>query len=94
MYIEEAAKIRENLVCFEGMISRKTHEYIWKVLVAPSTKKQLAEFALAIDPCRPHCSKTALKPYLSDDLSVYFFLKKDGKIVCMEYKEFLSLNGL
>jgi hypothetical protein len=35
-----------------------------------------------------------IRHYIKDELSVYFFLKKRGNIICRKYEEFLSANHI
>jgi hypothetical protein len=94
MNLEQAQKIRQELLYLEGIIARETTEYIWKVLVGPQDRQKLERFRKSFDPALPFDPLGMIRPYLKDELSVYFFLKKEGHIICRRYEEFLSANHI
>lgn len=94
MNLEQAQQLRQGLMYLEGLISWKSREYIWKILVGPLDRRLLDRFRDSIDPTVPFDPKTLIKPYLLEELSVYFFLKNKGHIVCREYEEFLIANNM
>lgn len=94
MNLEQAQQLRQTLVYLEGLISWKSREYIWKILVGPMDRRLLDRFRASIDPCIPFDPKALIKPYLLEELSVYFFLKNRGFIICREYEEFLVANNI
>jgi hypothetical protein len=51
-------------------------------------------FAASIDPAKPFKPDILLRNYVNSDLSVYFFLKKNGAIVYRNYDEFLYMNDI
>jgi hypothetical protein len=94
MKLEDAQQLRQRLMCLEGLIAWKSREYIWKILVGPLDGRKLDHFRGAIDPTIPFDPKALIKPYLLEELSVYFFLKNKGIVVCREYEEFLLANNM
>lgn len=94
MNLEQAQMIRARLIHLEGIITRLTNEYIWKVLVAPVGGDEMMGFAASIDPAKPFKPEILLKNYQNSDLSVYFFLKKNGSILYRSYDEFLYMNNI
>jgi hypothetical protein len=94
MNLEQAQIIKARLLYLEGIITRTTNEYIWKVLIAPAGMDEIRGFAASIDPAKPFKPEILLKNYLTSDLSVYFFLKKNGEIVYRNYDEFLYKNDI
>jgi hypothetical protein len=94
MNLEEAQQLRQRLLYLEGLIAWKSREYIWKILIGPLDRRQLGDFRDSIDPFTPFDPRALLKPYLLEELSVYFFLKNKGCIICREYDEFLSANNM
>lgn len=94
MNLDQAQIIRTRLLHLEGIITRLTNEYIWKVLVAPAGKDEMREFAASINLVKPFKPDILLRNYLTSDLSVYFFLKKNGAIVYRRYDEFLYMNEI
>lgn len=94
MNLEQAQQLRKKLVYLEGLIAWRTGEYIWKVLIGPEDRQKFEIFRCAIDPGKPIDPHTALAPYLREELSVYFFLKKRGALLCRNYEEFLAANHI
>ena len=94
MNLEQAQQLRQRLICLEGLIAWKSREYIWKILIGPVDRRLLERFRNSIDPGVPFDPKALLKPYLLEELSVYFFLKNNGCITCREYEEFLVANNM
>ena len=94
MNLEQAQKIRQELLYLEGIIARETTEYIWKVLIGPQDRQKLERFRKSFDPALAFDPLDIIAPYLNDELSVYFFLKKEGLIICRRYEEFLSANHM
>ncbi len=92
MNIAEARHILQKLASLESLITFDTHEYIWKVLIAPADEQEFAQFVHWFDPHVPFSPYAALERCLEDGLSVYFILKKDGKIIFRGYEEFFSLH--
>jgi hypothetical protein len=90
---EQAQITRKKLLYLEGIIAWETREYIWKVVIAPAGKEEIKHFAALVDPAKPFDPKK-LAQMCSGELSVYFFLKRDGEISYMEYEEFLYLNNI
>jgi len=94
MNLEQAQIIKARLLHLEGIITRLTNEYIWKVLVAPASADEMSRFAASIDPAKPFKPDILLRNYITSDLSVYFFLKKNGEIVYRNYDKFLYMNDI
>jgi len=94
MNLEQAQQLRQRLIFLEGLISWKSREYIWKVLIGPLNRQQLDHFRDSVDPAIPFDPQAIIKPYLREELSVYFFLKNKGYIFCREYEEFLLANNM
>ena len=94
MNLEDAQQLRQRLMCLEGLIAWKSREYIWKILIGPLDRRKLDRFTEAIDPTVPFDPWALIKPYLPEDLSVYFFLKNKGTVICREYEEFLLANNM
>jgi hypothetical protein len=94
MNLEQAQQLRKKLLYLEGLIAWNTREYIWKVLVGPEDRRLLDSFRSLVDPCTPINPKAILQPFRREELSVYFFLKTKGLLICREYREFLSANNL
>ena len=94
MNLEQAQRLRKRLLYLEGLIAWNTREYIWRVAVGPVDPLSMERFQDSMDPAVPFNPKAVLQPFRRDDLSVYFFLKYKGAIICREYKEFLASNSL
>jgi hypothetical protein len=94
MNLEDAQQLRQRLICLEGIIAWKSREYIWKILVGPLDRRKLDHFRVGIDPTVPLDPKALIRPYLLEELSVYFFLKDKGSVICREYEEFLLANNM
>jgi hypothetical protein len=94
MNLEQAQQLRQRLIFLEGLISWKSREYIWKVLIGPLNRQQLDHFRDSVDPALPFDPRAIIKPYLREELSVYFFCKNKGYIICREYEEFLLANNM
>jgi len=94
MNFTDAQQLREKLLYLEGLFAWKTREYIWKVMIGPENRQLLELFKSTVDPTRPLDPRKIIKPFMLDELSVYFFLKSGGAITCREYGEFLSANDI
>lgn len=94
MNLEQAQRLRKKLLYLEGIIAWNTREYIWRVVIGPQDPLSMERFQRLVDPAVPFNPKAVLQPFRRDDLSVYFFLKHKGAIICREYKEFLPDNNL
>lgn len=94
MNLEQAKQLRKRLLYLEGMIVSNTREYIWKIMIGPKDEGQFQLFRTLVDPSRPMDPRTIIKPYASEELSVYVFCKIEGVIVCQDYLTFLAANEL
>ena len=94
MNFEQAQLLRNRLIPLEGLFAWKTREYIWKVLIGPEGSDLLDIFRNMVDPTRPLDPRKIVKPFMMEELSVYFFLKTGGVIICREYGEFLLANDM
>jgi len=94
MNLEQAQKLRTKLLYLEGLIAWNTREYIWKVVVGPKDKLLMDRFRELVDPTVPFNPRAILQPFRREELSVYFFCKNKGYIVCREYEEFLLANNM
>lgn len=94
MNLEQANEVRKKLMFLEGVFAAKTREYIWKVLIGPEKEHLIEAFKAMIDLTKPIDFRKVVKPFATEELSVYFFLKKEGRIVCRHYKEYLEENDL
>lgn len=94
MNLEQAQKLRKKLLYLEGLIAWNTREYIWKVIVGPQDLLLLNQFREMVDPSVPFNPRALIQPYRREELSVYFFLKMKGNIICREYREFLIANNV
>jgi len=94
MNFEQAQLLRQRLQYLEGLFAGKTREYIWKIMIGPESEDLLELFRNMVDPTRPIDPRKILKPFMMEELSVYFFLKTGGMIICREYGEFLLANDI
>lgn len=94
MNIEQAQQLRKKLLHLEGLIAWNTREYIWKVLVGPEDRRHMDSFRDLVNPSIPVNPKAILQPFWREELSVYFFLKTRGRLICRDYREFLTANNL
>jgi hypothetical protein len=92
MNLQQAQLVRKKLLYMEGLIAWNTREYIWKVIIGPKDRRHLDYFRELVDPSIPIDPIAILQPFRQEELSVYFFLKARGIIICREYQEFLSVN--
>ena len=94
MNLEQAQQLRNKLIYLEGLIAWKTREYIWKVIIGPEDRGQIERFRDLVDPSVPFNPRVILQHFRREELSVYFFLKTKGNLICLGYREFLSANDL
>lgn len=94
MNLEQAKMLQGQLVYLEGIVAWITREYIWKVLIGPEDPVRLKKFEQGIDPCVRLNEEALVKPYVDEELSVYFLLKKNGNLVCRNYESFLLANHI
>jgi len=94
MNLEQAQQLRVKLLYLEGLIAWNTREYIWKVIIGPEDRDLVDQFRNLVDPSIPFNPRIILQHFRRDELSVYFFLKTKGNLICREYREFLSANDL
>jgi len=94
MNLEQAQELRNKLIYLEGLIAWITREYIWKVIIGPEDGGQIDQFRGLVDPSIPFNPRVILQQFWREELSVYFFLKTKGNLICREYREFLSANDL
>jgi hypothetical protein len=94
MNLEQAQQLRQKLLYLEGLIAWNTREYIWKVVIGPEDRDQIDQFRDMVDPSAPFNSMAILQHFRRQELSVYFFLKTKGNLICREYREFLFANDL
>jgi hypothetical protein len=94
MNLEQAQNLRTKLLYLEGLIAWNTREYIWKVIIGPQDKLLMDSFRESVDPFLPFDPRAVLQPFRLNELSVYFFCKTKGDIICREFKEFLLANDL
>ena len=94
MNLEQAQKLRTKLLYLEGLIAWNTREYIWRVVVGPKDKLLMDRFRELVDPTVPFNPKAILQPFRREELSVYFFCKIKGDLICREFTEFLTANNL
>ena len=94
MNLEQAQRLRKKLLYLEGLIAWNTREYIWKVVVGPQDLLLMDRFRKLVDPMVPFNPKNVLQPFRREELSVYFFLKIKGDLICREFREFLIANDL
>ena len=94
MKLEQAQQLRNKLLYLEGLIAWNTREYIWKVIVGPQDSLLMDRFRTLVDPEIPFNPRAVLQPFRREELSVYFFLKIKGDLICREYREFLSANNV
>jgi len=94
MNLEQAQKLRMNLLYLEGVIAWNTREYIWKVVIGPQDQLSMERFRKSVDPSVPFNPRDVLLPFRLEELSVYFFLKIKGSLICREFREFLTANDL
>ena len=92
MNLEQAQQLRKKLLYLEGLIAWNTREYIWKVIIGPADPQYMDRFRDSVDPLVPVDPRAILQPFRRGELSVYFFLKLKGSLICREYREFLSAN--
>jgi len=91
---EQAQKLRQQLIYLEGLIAWNTREYIWKVIIGPEDSRHMERFRDLVDPGKPVNPRLILQAFRREELSVFFFLKAKGFIICREYREFLSANDI
>jgi len=94
MNLEQAQQLRKKLLYLEGLIAWNTREYIWKVIIGPQDHRQMDRFRDLVDPSTPFNPRTILQSFHREELSVYFFLKSRGSLLCRNYEEFLSANDV
>jgi hypothetical protein len=94
MNLEQAQQLRKKLLYLEGLIAWNTREYIWKVIVGPQDQLLMDRFRETVDPLVPFNPRTILQPFRREELSVYFFLKIKGSLICREFREFLIANNV
>ena len=94
MNLEQAEQLRNKLLYLEGLIAWNTREYIWKVIIGPEDPGQIDQFRDLVDLSIPFNPRAILQRFRREELSVYFFLKIKGSLICREYREFLSANDL
>ena len=94
MNLEQAQQLRVKLLYLEGLIAWNTREYIWKVIIGPEDRDLVDQFRNLVDPSIPFNPRIILQHFWREELSVYFFLKTKGNLICREYREFLSANDL
>lgn len=92
--MEQAQGLRNRLLYLEGLIAWNTREYIWRVIIGPQDQSLVERFRMMVDPCVPFNPRVVLQVFRREDLSVYFFLKVKGDLICREYREFLTANDL
>lgn len=94
MNIEQAQQLRKRLLYLEGLIAWKTREYIWKVIIGPEAPQHRDHFLDLVNPSVPFNPLPILQFFRREELSVYFFLKLNGNLICQGYSEFLSANDV
>ncbi|MBN8851141.1 MAG: hypothetical protein BGO55_28425 [Sphingobacteriales bacterium 50-39] len=94
MNLEQAQKLRKKLLYLEGLIAWNSREYIWRVVIGPQDQLLMERFRELVDPAVPFNPRTILQPFRREELTVYFFLKIKGNLICREFKEFLTVNEL
>jgi hypothetical protein len=94
MNMEQAQQLRKKLLYLEGLIAWNTREYIWKVIIGPQDSLLMDRFRDLVDPSVPINPRAILQPFRREQLSVYFFLKFKGDLLCREYREFLAANNV
>ncbi|MDO6429697.1 hypothetical protein Q4E93_03835 [Flavitalea sp. BT771] len=94
MNLEQAQQLRNKLLYLEGLIAWNTREYIWKVVIGPEDRGKIDQIRDLVDLSVPFNPTAILQRFRRDELSVYFFLKIKGNLICREYREFLSANDL
>jgi hypothetical protein len=94
MNIEQAQQLRKKFLYLEGLIAWSTQEYIWKVIIGPEDRRYMDRFRDSVDPSIPLNPLAILQPFWLEELTVYFFLKTKGNLICREYREFLSANDM
>jgi hypothetical protein len=94
MNLEQAQKLRKKLLYLEGLIAWNTREYIWKVVVGPQDQLSMDRFRESVNPMVPFNPRDVVQPFRREELSVYFFLKLKGNLICREFREFLTANDL
>ena len=94
MTLEQAQLLRKKLLYLEGIIAKNTREYIWKVIIGPKERGLMDHFQSLVNPSAPIDPQTILQAFRQEELSVYFFLKTKGTLICREYREFLSSNDV
>ena len=94
MNLEQAQRLRQQLLYLEGLIAWNTREYIWKVVVGPEDRRHMERFRELVDPFNPVNPRLIMQSFRREELSVFFFLKTKGFIICREYREFLVANGV
>ena len=94
MNLEQAQLLKKKLQYLEGLIAWNSREYIWKVVIGPKDLGLIDQFMGLVSPSIPIDTGTILRSFGQEELSVYFFLKTKGRVVCREYREFLSANDL
>jgi len=94
MTLEHAQLLRKKLLYLEGLIAWNTREYIWKVIIGPKAPGHMDHFRGLVNPSAPIDPQAILQPFRQEELSVYFFLKTKGSLICREYREFLSSNDM
>ena len=94
MNLEQAQRLRKKLLYLEGLIAWNSREYIWKVVVGPQDQLLMDRFRELVDPAVPFNPRAILQHFRREELSVYFFLKIKGNLICREFREFLTANDL
>ncbi|HVU53709.1 MAG TPA: hypothetical protein VHD83_01585 [Puia sp.] len=94
MNMEQAQQLRKKLLYLEGLIAWNTREYIWKVVIGPQDQQLLERFRGLVDPAVPFNPRAVLRHFRREELSVYFFCKIKGNLICREFREFLAANDL
>ncbi|MBN9381605.1 MAG: hypothetical protein J0H74_12610 [Chitinophagaceae bacterium] len=94
MNLEQAQLLKRRLQYLEGLIAWNSREYIWKVIIGPKDPRHWEHFRSLVNPSFPIDPGAILQPFRQEELTVYFFLKAKGQLICREYREFLFSNDL